>query len=90
MLHTEVTYSNTTLLLHRQLILAVALQGLHDFLPVRNIRTLVPQIRTLEGDCLLMLSLVLLLRHAAQYVIVFIHDTIHSFVLIYVFSFIPL
>ena len=27
------------------------LQGLHDFLPVRNIRTLVPQIRTLEGKC---------------------------------------
>ncbi len=26
------------------------MQGLHDFLPVRNIRTLVPQIRTLEGE----------------------------------------
>lgn len=26
------------------------LQGLADWLPVRNVRTLVPQIRTLEGE----------------------------------------
>lgn len=25
-------------------------QGLIDFLPIRNVRTLVPQIRTLEGE----------------------------------------
>lgn len=28
------------------------MQGLVDFLPIRNIRTLVPQIRTLEGELL--------------------------------------
>ncbi len=27
-------------------------QGLMDWLPVRNVRTLVPQIRTVEGACL--------------------------------------
>lgn len=27
-------------------------QGLIDWLPVKNVRTLVPQIRTLEGECL--------------------------------------
>lgn len=39
-------------------------QGLCDWLPVRNVRTLVPQIRTVEGEsssaqshCMLLLSL---------------------------------
>ena len=47
------------------------LQGLHDFLPVRNIRTLVPQIRTLEGkfDSLSAQSVMLLL----QYPVIILH-----------------
>lgn len=31
-------------------------QGLIDWLPVKNVRTLVPQIRTLEGTCYIPLS----------------------------------
>lgn len=54
--------------------MGLSLQGLVDFLPIRNIRTLVPQIRTLEGNAGFMHARIVTMQLRA--LLACMHDTV--------------